>query len=327
MRDDLQRACAARAGPAARGGWNMGITVGINAPFGFWEMSPDQRRLHVGDCVEAGVSRMFMADHVSFWGGHGVDGPVQLAAASQLAAGLEVEIGVYLLALRHPMVAARQISTLCTVADGPVSIGIGVGGEDRHEFEVCGIDPATRGRRTDESLGLVQRLLAGQTIDHEGDFYSLEQAIIRPAPRPMPLFVVGGRSDAALRRTARFGQGWLASWVTPGRFADAIASVEDQAATHGREVDQWHHGLQIWLGVGPDRATAREAVSTAMEDFYHLPFRVFEKYTPYGTVNGVAEQLQPWLDAGVTRLNLTVITGSPEGDLEGAGELAAQILG
>lgn len=303
----------------------MALSVGMNAPFGFWEMSLDERRRRVGDSVAAGITRMFMADHVSFWGGQGADGPVQMAAVSQLAAGLEVEIGVYLLALRHPMVAARQFSTLCQVAAGPVSIGVGVGGEDRHEFEVCGVDPATRGRRTDESLGLVCRLLRGETIDHEGEFFSLEQAIIRPTPKPMPLVVVGGRSDAALRRTARFGDGWLSTWVSPGRFAAAIASVAEQAEALGRDVN-WQHGLQTWLGVGEDRATARESVATAMEKFYKVPFKAFEKYTPYGTVEEVAEQLQPWIQAGAGRMNLTVITGSPEGDIEAAGQLAAELL-
>ncbi|MCP5026425.1 MAG: LLM class flavin-dependent oxidoreductase [Actinomycetia bacterium] len=303
----------------------MALSVGMNAPFGFWEMSLDERRRRVEDSVAAGVSRMFMADHVSFWGGQGADGPVQMAALSQLAAGLEVEIGVYLLALRHPMVAARQFNTLCQVADGPVSIGIGVGGEDRHEFEVCGIDPATRGRRTDESLGLVCRLLRGETIDHEGEFFSLGQAIIRPAPSTMPLVVVGGRSDAALRRTARFGDGWLASWVSPRRFAEATASIGEQAEMLGRDVE-WQHGLQTWLGVGSDRDTARSSVAEAMQRFYKVPFRAFEKYTPHGTVEEVAEQLQPWIEAGAGRMNLTVITGSPEGDIEAAGLLAAELL-
>ncbi len=66
------------------------------------------------------------------------------------------------MALRHPVPVARQIASLCEAAPGRLSFGVGIGGEDRHEIEICGVDPATRGRRTDESLEVLLPLLAGE---------------------------------------------------------------------------------------------------------------------------------------------------------------------
>ena len=75
------------------------------------------------------------------------------------------------------------------------------------EVANSGVDPATRGRRMDESLALVRRLLAGDVVDHRGDHFTLASAAIRPTPEPAVPIVVGGRAPVALRR---------AGWATGG---------------------------------------------------------------------------------------------------------------
>ena len=127
---------------------------------------------------------------------------------------------LYLLALRHPMVAARQIATLAEAVPGRLTVGIGVGGDDRREVEVCDVDPSTRGRRTDAALGIVRALLAGETVDGDGEFFGFRDGRIRPVPDPGVPLLVGGRSDAALARAGRLGDGWLAAWCSPRRFAE-----------------------------------------------------------------------------------------------------------
>ena len=92
---------------------------------------------------------------------------------------------------------ARQLANLAEMAPGRISFGVGVGGDDRHEVEICGVDPRTRGRRTDESLDILQRLLAGETVDHSGEFFNFEQARIIPTPDPPIPVYVGGRAEAA----------------------------------------------------------------------------------------------------------------------------------
>jgi alkanesulfonate monooxygenase SsuD/methylene tetrahydromethanopterin reductase-like flavin-dependent oxidoreductase (luciferase family) len=277
------------------------------------DTSPDSRRAHLAAAADDGIDHVFIADHVSFRGGLGIDGVTYLAAVSGLEPRLDLYLGVLLLALRHPMVAARQITQLALAAPGRVTIGVGVGGEDRTEFEVCGIDPRTRGRRTDAALTIVRALLDGETVDHDDEFFHLDGARIKPTVRPPVPITVGGRSDAALARAGRFGDGWLASWCSPRRFAEGVERTESTGAALGRS-PVWQHGLQIWVGVGTDPAEGRRHVAREMEAFYRVPFEAFERYTPCGTAEDIAAFLEPYATAGATVFNLTPC--GPDHELE-----------
>ena len=86
------------------------------------------------------------------------------------------------------------------MAPGRLVFGVGVGGEDPHEVEICGVDPKTRGKRMDESLTILRGLMTGEPTTFHGRFFDLDDALILPAPRePIPI-VIGGRSDAAVGR-------------------------------------------------------------------------------------------------------------------------------
>lgn len=279
-----------------------GVAVGLSVPWDLWSLDASARRDRLASIADAGVDHLFTADHISFHDGSGMDAPVLLAALSGIEPRLDLHAGVLLLALRHPMVAARQIATLAEVAPDRVTIGVGVGGEDRHEFEVCGVDPATRGRRTDAGLAIVRALLAGNTVDGDGEFFDFSNGVIRPTPgSPIP-FLVGGRSDAALERAGRLADGWLAAWCSPTRFGQAVGLVEgrDRIPDGG-----WRHALQLWVGVGASQAEGRTHVAAGIERFYKIPFERFEKYTPTGNAEQIAEFLRPYVDAGATTLNLT----------------------
>ena len=278
------------------------VAVGVSVPWGLWGLPPDEQRRMLGEIADTGIDHVFTADHVSFRDGSGMDGLVTLAALSGLEPRLELHLGVYLLALRHPMVAARQIATLAEAAPGRLTVGVGVGGDDRHEVEVCDVDPATRGRRTDAALEIVRALLAGQTVDGDGEFFAFRDGTIRPVPDPAVPLVVGGRSDSALERAGRLSEGWLAAWCSPRRFAEGVARVEETGA--GRDVT-WQHGLQLWLGVGESPAEGRGHVAATMERFYRMSFEPFERYTPCGTAADIAQFLQPYRAAGAVTLNLT----------------------
>ncbi len=264
----------------------------------------DDRRRDLRSMADAGIDHLFMADHVSFRGGAGIDGVTHLAVAAGLEERLGLYLGVMLLALRHPVVAARQITELALAAPGRVTIGVGVGGEDRHEFEVCGVDPRTRGRRTDACLEIVRALLAGDEVDRDDEFFTIEAATIRPTVQPDLPFTVGGRSDAALARAGRYGDGWLASWCSPRRFAEGTARAEEIGAACGR-APLWQHGLQVWVGVGDSVEAGRAHVAGEMEAFYRIPFDGFAKYTPVGTAEDIAEFLAPYVESGAAVLNLT----------------------
>ena len=294
------------------------IAVGMSVPWGLWVLPPGEQRGLLGRIADAGIDYVFTADHVSFRDGSGMDGLVTLAAVGGLEPRLGLQVGVYLLALRHPMVAARQIATLAETAPGRLTVGVGVGGDDRHEVEVCDVDPSTRGRRTDVALAMVRALLEGRTVDGDGEFFEFRGGRIRPVPDPPVPIVVGGRSDAALERAGRLGDGWLAAWCNPRRFAQGVARVEETGAR--REV-AWRHGLQLWLGIGASPQEGRRYVAETMERFYSMSFEPFERYTPCGTAADIAGFLQPYVDAGATALSLTPCGPDRASEIEAVAEV------
>lgn len=290
-------------------------------PVGFWSSDWEQRQAMVERSLQVGINHLYMADHVSFHDGSGNDGFVEVAALSQLHPDINVMISIYLLPLRHPLPVARQLATMHKVAPGRMMFGVGVGGEDRNEIKLCGVDPATRGRRTNESLDIIRKLMDGSTFDYEGEFFELERACIKPAVTQRIPIIVGGRSNAALERAGRYGDGWIAVWCSVRRFEEALQLVQSAADEAGRGATDWLHGYQPWLGVADSKAEAREIVAKEMEAFYKVPFEKFERYTPYGTPDDVAEQLKPYVDAGCRLMNLKVCARDDAESIEAAGEI------
>jgi alkanesulfonate monooxygenase SsuD/methylene tetrahydromethanopterin reductase-like flavin-dependent oxidoreductase (luciferase family) len=285
----------------------------------------DARRELLARAADAGLDHVFVADHVSFFDGRGMDGLVNAATLLASHPSLHVHVGVYLLALRHPLPVARQIASLCESAPGRLSLGVGVGGEDRHEIEICGVDPATRGARTDEALAVLRPLLAGERVTHHGRFFDFDSALIRPAPDPAVPITIGGRSSAAVRRAGRHGDGWLGVWCSPKRFAEVVRETETIAAEAGRSVTDWHHGLQVWTACDPDRDVARARLATAMEDMYRTPFARFERYSPAGSAAEIADFLAPYVDAGCREFNVMCIALSDEASIDAVAEIRRRL--
>jgi alkanesulfonate monooxygenase SsuD/methylene tetrahydromethanopterin reductase-like flavin-dependent oxidoreductase (luciferase family) len=267
----------------------------------------------------AGIDHLAVGDHVSFLGGQGFDGLVHAAHLLALSDRLAVHVGVYLLALRHPLPVARQLADLSGLAPGRLVLGVGIGGEDRHEYEVCGVDPATRGVRTDEALGLLRRLATGEPVTSEGPCFPVREAWIDPG-FDVPM-LVGGRSDAAVRRAARHGDGWLGIWISPRRFGEVTGQVAELAAAEGRTTLPDQHGLQVWCGFGPTRERAVAPLARAMEALYAAPFTAFERYCPAGPPEEVAAFLRPYVDAGCHSFNLIPRAEDPADALAGVAEV------
>jgi alkanesulfonate monooxygenase SsuD/methylene tetrahydromethanopterin reductase-like flavin-dependent oxidoreductase (luciferase family) len=288
----------------------------------------DDRRELLSRVHRSGLDHVFVADHISFFTGMGMDGLIQAATIGALEPNLRIHIGVYLLALRHPLPVARQIASLCESAPGRLVLGVGVGGEDRHEIEICGVDPKTRGRRTNETLVALRGLLTGEPTSHRCEFFEFEDALIRPAPDPAVPVVIGGRSDAAIRRAALYADGWLGVWCSPKRFARAVEEISTIAAKHRDDANPnrpWIHGLQVWVGIDHDRALARERLASRMETMYQTPYARFEPYSPFGTPHEIADALVPYIEAGCRHFNIMPVTASTEAAIEGVAGIAERL--
>jgi alkanesulfonate monooxygenase SsuD/methylene tetrahydromethanopterin reductase-like flavin-dependent oxidoreductase (luciferase family) len=319
--DELYTAKASTRAPgAARFGVNLMPRTWVGRPPIVGAALKAHRARLLDRMHQAGMDHVMVGDHVMFQDGVGNDGLTDAASVATATDELGVYLAVYLMVLRHPVLVVRQILTVAQFAPGRLSLGLGIGGDDRREVLACGVDPRTRGRRMDEALYIVRRLLAGESVTHDGEFFQLEQARLRPAPaEPVPL-VVGGRSEAALRRAGRLGDGWLGIWTTADRCAEAIDIVEKHGAAVGRSDVEWRHGMTFWCGFGADRTQARDRVAPAMEGLYRTPFEKFERYIPYGTPAQVAEFIAPFIEAGATTVNFIPFAGSDEAAIDAVAE-------
>ena len=173
----------------------------------------------------------------------------------------------------------------------------------------------------DESLQILRGLSDGKPVSFDGEFFSLRDALIIPAPSPPIPIVVGGRSDAAVRRAGRFGDGWLGIWVSPRRFSSVVEQIAEHAGHAGRDSSGFEHAINVWCGFGPTRDAARAPLAAGMQSFYQMPFEPFERYSPYGTPEDVAEFLYPYVEAGCSVFNVIPCASDHETAVTAVAEL------
>src|SRR5437762_13506681 len=148
----------------------------------------------------AGFDSVWTGDHVSF---HNplYESLTLLASYASITRRVKLGTGVYLLALRSPAVAAKITATLDVLSEGRLIFGVGVGGENPKEFEVCGVPHTERGARVTESIEVVRALWRDAPATFHGRFSRFEGVSIDPKPvQKLPPLWIGGRSDAALAR-------------------------------------------------------------------------------------------------------------------------------
>jgi probable F420-dependent oxidoreductase len=251
-----------------------------------------------------GFDSVWIGDHVAF------HNPTldSLAALSYVAAVTRrVRIGpcVYLLGLRHPTIAAKLVASLDVLSGGRVVFGVGVGGEFPKEFEACGVPHRERGARVDEGIAVCRALWGPSPASFEGRFTRFTGVALEPKPvqRGGPPIWIGGRSDAALRRAARVGDGWVAYLVTPERFRASLEKIEAFAREIGRPLDpggSFEPAHVLFTVVDRDPETARATAARFLERQYRQPFDdLARKYCLLGPPDACAERLAEFVAAGV----------------------------
>jgi probable F420-dependent oxidoreductase len=178
---------------------------------------------------------------------------------------------VYLLALRHPFVAARAVQTLDVVSGGRAEVGVGAGWL-ASEWQAAGLEFRTRGRRLDEAIAVCKRLWSEPVVEHHGEFFDFGPVRFEPKPvqRPWPPIHVGGESEAALRRAARVGEGWIgldhtAESVRP--IVERLHALRDRRETADGD-------LCITVGSArPDRAELDRLADAGVDRVIVCPWR------------------------------------------------------
>ncbi len=153
--------------------------------------------------------------------------------------------------LRDPLVLAKQCATIDFLSEGRLLPMFGVGYPAAAEWAATGREPEGRGTRANEMFELLNRLWSEERVSFHGKYFHYEDATIAPRPhqQPMPLWI-GGNSPAAIRRTARLGNGWIGGIATPEQVAEVIRSIKKELEGNGRTIDGDHFGASLAFRIG-----------------------------------------------------------------------------
>ena len=202
---------------------------------------PGEFAAAVDDLEQAGVDSLWLSEMVY---GSLVDPFTGMAFALSRTARLKVGTGVSVLPGRQPVLVAKQLASLAGLAPARVLPVFGLRPARRGEWPLFAV-PGPRGAVFDESLELLRLLLTQPTVSFSGKFFTVEGASVGPLPaKPLDIWL-GGTAPAALQRVGRLGDGWLASFITPGEAAAGRAAIEEAAAAAGREVEPDHYGISL----------------------------------------------------------------------------------
>jgi len=233
----------------------VGLDVGI-----YGRLATRDHILELAALAEAsGLESLWVADHVIFpvtltsrypysaTGAFPIDMTREpllepLATMGVLVGATQrVKIGTAVLVMpyRHPVLLARMLVTLDVLSGGRMILGAGVGWL-AEEFAALGACPfAARGRVTDECIEIVKRLCQGGEVTFQGEHYHLEPVVSSPGSvqRPHPPILIGGTSNAALRRAARLGDGWVSTGLRPEHLRARLSTLAKLCEAHGRRLD------------------------------------------------------------------------------------------
>jgi probable F420-dependent oxidoreductase len=240
---------------------------------------------------------------------------IALAVAAGRTERLKLGTSVLVVPGRNPVVLAKELASLDRLSGGRLLPAVGLGAPVPAEHRAFGVDRRERAGLFDEALGLIRRLWTEDDVHHDGEHFNVDGVTLRPRPVQQPIDVwLGGGSPSELRRTGRFGDGWLPSFAVPAEIQADWATINRVAAEHGRSLDPEHLGvLVLYLRSGLSEAI----VQVVTRRRPHLdPTEV----VPVG-MDGLRHHVERFIDVGASKF--VVVPGEEPDDWDAElGELA-----
>jgi probable F420-dependent oxidoreductase len=270
---------------------------------------PDEILAFARAADELGFAHLWVNDHLS-WREPLLDPMVFLSHVAAATSRIGLATGVYLLPLRSPVAVARQLVSLDYLSGGRAIFGVGVGGEFDEDFSSAGIARTTRGRRTDQALRLLRRLLSEDVVDHTDDFYDLEGVSVLPHPvRGRLPIIAGGRSAAAIERAASLCDGWMPYFMSPERVRAGVDELHRVAAEHGRDPASLRVVAHVFASFGSDLDAARDHALAYLSRQYRSDMtRAVATSVAVGPPEECARFLGAYFDAGATDVVIRPMT-------------------
>jgi probable F420-dependent oxidoreductase len=234
-----------------------------------------------------------------------------LAAIAGRTRRIKFGVNVVSVAMREPVLLAKQCATVDVLSQGRLLPGFGIGSPRGPEWTSMHLDATTRGRKTDEALEIIGRLWSGERLDYAGRHFQLTGAQIAPLPvQPdLPMWI-GGSSDAAVRRTARYGTGWQAGAETAETVGQVIAAIREASAVAGRAIDDDHYGAAFVYRFG---GLEDPGVAKMMDQYKARTGRDGRDYFAIGDAHVIMERLASYVAVGASKF---ILRPAAEGDVD-----------
>lgn len=223
---------------------------------------------------------------------------------------LRFGMNVVSLALRDPVLLAKQCATIDVLSEGRLLPAFGIGSPLGPEWQALDIDTKTRGKRTDESLEIIARLWREDSVDFAGKHYRLNGASISPKPvQPdLPMWI-GGSSDAAIRRIARYGTGWQGGGETLEEAGRVVAAIKKAVVDAGRSIDEDHYGASFPFYFG---SPTDSVVTGAMAAYTKRTGKDAARYFAIGDAETILDRVKEYVGVGIEKFILRPVGSGDE---------------
>ena len=236
-----------------------------------------------------------------------LDALIVLGAAAQRTSTIQLGTAVMVLPYKDPLILAKSALSVDVLSNGRLLLGVGIGANPR-EFDVMGLDIRYRGRVSDERLDIMSRILDGKSVTHHGRFHSFEDVSIGPPSVSKPRIPIwlgahcgNGWAEGALRRTGKYGDGFIPTEATIEQYKDAMARISRYAEDAGRDPSSIEWGIFIFIIMEDSREYAERKGFAELADRLDRDYPlVHGRAAAAGTVDECIEAIQAYVDIGVT---------------------------
>lgn len=285
------------------------LKIGAHLPlmdFGGHRYTLEHLTSYARAAARLGFDALAANDHMVFsvpW----LDGPTAIAAVMDQAKDLTLATTVALPVVRGPVPLAKTLGAIDRLSGGRLMVAVGPG-SSRQDYAAVGVDFEERWARLDEAIQALRALWRGDREPFTGGYYSTEGVDLEPRPAQPggpPIWVGSWGSDAGLRRTARLGDGWLASAynTTPAVFADAWSQIQDLLPKHGKDPEAFPNAVAtMWFYTTENAKEADRVMRERLVPTINRPEEVLRERLPVGPPDRFAEMLSSFAQAGVQRV-------------------------
>ena len=282
-----------------------GTKIGVG--FGLWRLgmpSPDTICSYAERAEALGIDSIWLSDHIV---SRNPELEISCIMAMFAARTKTIKMGPSVLTLpaRDPVQVAKTYATLDYLSGsrGRVIMAVGLGSDPR-DCLACGIPPEERAKRLEEGVHVLRKLWAGPHVTHEGRFYKFTDVTLEPRPAKGSLDIwIGGKSDLAIKRTARYGDGWFPSFVTPEEFKTGMDKLAAYGAQYGRTINPREAGVLLLTHVSHNRTRAEQIAQQFFQGF-PLPPESLPARCAIGTPEECIEKIRSYVAVGCSKFVL-----------------------